>query len=707
MRQPASLLVAFSVICCPLTVTVKAQDQALQLGTPIERQLGSGETHTFNVRLQQNQFAELVVDQRGIDVVVRVLAPSGKTLGEFDSPNGDNGPENVSFLATTAGAYHVFVLPLNLNGAVSGKYEIKLVEVRQATEQELKTSKNLELVKAKGIALMGDVEQLIPELHTPATRIRAQMRAAQMLLDVDEKRATKYMNDAVAGVKELVASADPGAEQYGQDYSVITSLRSELVRMLATRDPEAALAFLYATSGLSNPYGNEREQNQQDRSMELMIATQLVAKDPKRTLEVARRDLKKGYSGDLVYTIESLRQKNPELAATLAAEVAAKLLNEKLLKNSQAGMVTAGLINLCNNIATRVQVTDSVAAQTAPLLSEQTCRELAQRAYDEAMSFQVVQNGPYNQEREAAWNLLNSLKSMGPNLDATVDGGVAAVEKRITELNNATNPYVETSQKLQQNLQSGSVDGAMETVQKAPEELRDQLYQEIASSVAAKGDMARAQQILNDNVRNVFQRRQTLRNIAEQEVYQQIARGKVEDALRAIAAVKTPRERANLLMQVVRQIGPGQKRANAINLLEQARTLIAPGVQAQDQEQMYALVQLARAFARYDVKRAFEILDPLVDQLNDLLVAARVLDGFGAQFYANDEFAFDGNNLANLVNEMSTALGALAVINFERAKLTSDRLRLPELRLHAYLDIAEQTIQASKTESVLQGGIRE
>jgi hypothetical protein len=174
---------------------------------------------------------------------------------------------------------------LNLNGAVSGKYEIKLVEVRQATEQELKTSKNLELVKAKGIALMGDVEQLIPELHTPATRIRAQMRAAQMLLDVDEKRATKYMNDAVAGVKELVASADPGAEQYGQDYSVITSLRSELVRMLATRDPEAALAFLYATSGLSNPYGNEREQNQQDRSMELMIATQLVAKDPKRTLK--------------------------------------------------------------------------------------------------------------------------------------------------------------------------------------------------------------------------------------------------------------------------------------------------------------------------------------------------------------------------------------------------------------------------------------
>jgi hypothetical protein len=38
-------------------------------------------------------------------------------------------------------------------------------------------------------------------------------------------------------------------------------------------------------------------------------------------------------------------------------------------------------------------------------------------------------------------------------------------------------------------------------------------------------------------------------------------------------------------------------------------------------------------------------------------------------------------------------IGAMALGNFERAKATSDRLRLPEVRLRAYLEIAQQTIR--------------
>jgi len=69
-------------------------------------------------------------------VVVRVASPEGKSLGEFDSPNGDNGPENVSFVAVTAGVYRVNVTLLNPDANTpNGKFEIRLVEVRQATEQ--------------------------------------------------------------------------------------------------------------------------------------------------------------------------------------------------------------------------------------------------------------------------------------------------------------------------------------------------------------------------------------------------------------------------------------------------------------------------------------------------------------------------------------------------------------------------------------------
>jgi len=41
-------------------------------------------------------------------------------------------------------------------------------------------------------------------------------------------------------------------------------------------------------------------------------------------------------------------------------------------------------------------------------------------------------------------------------------------------------------------------------------------------------------------------------------------------------------------------------------------------------------------------------------------------------------------------------LGSLALINFDRAKASSDKLRLPEVRLHVYLQIAQQTIKGEQ-----------
>jgi hypothetical protein len=265
-------------------------------------------------------------------------------------------------------------------------------------------------------------------------------------------------------------------------------------------------------------------------------------------------------------------------------------------------------------------------------------------------------------------------------------------------MNEASNPYQATVRQFQGNLQDNQApDAALESIQKAPEEIRQQLYMEFANNLAIKGEGARARQIINDNISNPFQRQQLMSNLQQQEIFQAMSRGKVDEALRTIANARTPRERANMLMPIIRQIGPGQKRAAALSFLEQARSLLAPGVQAQDQEQMNVLLELARAFSRYDSKRGFEILDPLVEQLNELCAAARTLEGFGLQNYDEDELNLqNGNPVANLATQLSATLGTLAITNFERARLTSDRLRLPELRLHAYLSIAQQTIQGSK-----------
>src|SRR5207245_2973303 len=115
-----------------------ATTSLLQPGMPIERTLAAGQSHSYTVNVEQGQLLQLVVDQRGIDVIVRVFSPAGRRLGEFDSPNGTDGPENVSVIANAAGVYRIDVLPLGQNESPApGRYEIKIVELRKATEEEL------------------------------------------------------------------------------------------------------------------------------------------------------------------------------------------------------------------------------------------------------------------------------------------------------------------------------------------------------------------------------------------------------------------------------------------------------------------------------------------------------------------------------------------------------------------------------------------
>src|SRR5262249_23710243 len=152
-----------------------------------------------------------------------------------------------------------------------------------------------------------------------------------------------------------------------------------------------------------------------------------------------------------------------------------------------------------------------------------------------------------------------------------------------------------------------------------------------------------------------YQRRQAFANVDQQDLSKSVSKGKIDDALRMIGGLKTPRERAAQIMQIANQIGPGQKRAVAMSLLEQAKSLLGSSPQAQDQDQMNALIEIARAFGKYDVKRSFEILDPLIDQVNDLCAAARTLEGFGPEYYdEDDELSLENaNSVGQVVTRIS------------------------------------------------------
>jgi hypothetical protein len=95
MGKLRALILASLFLSFPIALRANAQTASPQLerGIPVERQLAAGQVHEFTVGLEEDSFVQLVVEQRGIDVIVKVFNPKGRSLGDFDTPNGANqGP---------------------------------------------------------------------------------------------------------------------------------------------------------------------------------------------------------------------------------------------------------------------------------------------------------------------------------------------------------------------------------------------------------------------------------------------------------------------------------------------------------------------------------------------------------------------------------------------------------------------------------------
>jgi len=109
--------------------------RALEPNKPIVRDMAGGQTHTYLIQLEAGEYLHVVVDQRGIDVVVFLLSPDDASLAEIDSPSGTTGLEPVFWVTDTGGSYKLVVRALEKD-APAGKYEIKMDTPRSPTPQD-------------------------------------------------------------------------------------------------------------------------------------------------------------------------------------------------------------------------------------------------------------------------------------------------------------------------------------------------------------------------------------------------------------------------------------------------------------------------------------------------------------------------------------------------------------------------------------------
>jgi CHAT domain-containing protein/predicted negative regulator of RcsB-dependent stress response len=135
------LFLVLLILCFPLAASssgwprdVKAsvpELEAIELGKIIHARLAGAESQIYRLRLTTNQFIHLLIDQRGIDVVVTLIGPDNTKLLKIDSPNGSEGNEHLLAIAQSPGEYLVEVRALEKYARV-GEYTIKVDELRPA-----------------------------------------------------------------------------------------------------------------------------------------------------------------------------------------------------------------------------------------------------------------------------------------------------------------------------------------------------------------------------------------------------------------------------------------------------------------------------------------------------------------------------------------------------------------------------------------------
>jgi CHAT domain-containing protein len=171
--------------------------RVLASGQTLEREMTGAESHLYKFGLKADEFFQVRVEQKGVDVTLKLMDSSGQVLATMDSPNGKAGPETLSFVAEKSGSFVMEVSGLDAK-AVKGSYSVRREVSRTAVTMD-KRRVEVERLFVEGLA---------------ARNTEGQREVAK-----------KKLKEALAGWKEL-----------GDDY--LTALTTQQLTQLAEVPPE-------------------------------------------------------------------------------------------------------------------------------------------------------------------------------------------------------------------------------------------------------------------------------------------------------------------------------------------------------------------------------------------------------------------------------------------------------------------------------------
>jgi len=541
---------------------------------------------------------------------------------------------------------------------------LTLPSLAAAQEAAASATEDAKAVEKQALELVDTIAQGIPSLRNSGNRVYLMSAVADLLWTTDEKRARALFEIVKQEMVTAAADFDPSDQQSYNPLEILQQRRRECLDRLARRDPEMALSFLRATRLPPESTNNNRQAN--ETNLELHLAGLLVAKDPEQALRMGRETLRKGVSYPLISLLSQIAAKNKDLAQTLHKEIVDRLRTEDLTKNHGAAGATWNLLN----------------GFQPPQANEDTYRELV-----EILASLMLSAAPNTATRNSQ-NYYNQFHSLMPQLEKYAPARVALLRQWFQSAKRTVDPNTRMYQELNELNQRGTVDDMLALASKYGLEFQPQIYQQAAWKAMAGGDANRARQIVSEFVTDPVQRRQMLEQIDNQLIWNSVNESKIAEARQLLNKVKPVEQRVQILVNLATNVANKGDKRQALDLLAEAKTMLDSS--PANLGKLTAQLQLAQGYSSIDAQQSVALMQSVVVQMNQLVAAAVVLDGFENRYLQEGEWMKPGvTSLGNLVNSIEQNLGMLALRDAEGARSLSDQLERPEIRLMAQLEIAQ------------------
>ena len=607
---------------------------------------------------------------------------------------------------------------------------------QEPTPDAAKQQEEKAKLEAKATALL---EQIVSEsqgLKLPENRIRVQIVAGDLLWDRSAARARTFFADAASILANTMAQSDDSERR---DFGMLNALRRELVLSAARHDAELGYQLLRQTQPPADTSAGNRRRGgfPEVDNLEQTLLAVIAASDPKVAYQKAAEALDKGeYPASLNRVLSQLQTKDEEAFKKLSEKTLNRLSSENLLTSGQAVTVAMSLLRPGPQAATTSPSPSNnanVRRNNSKILTESAFHDLLNNAVSAALTATPRTNpgGGNSQGRgqrrrqgvtidggrvtfmepprnnasqqldpaQVAQNnarmLLRSLQGMLPQVDQYLPERGQAIRQKLTELGMGNS---DRSGMARLANQIRRVDGDSEVLataaSTAPPQLQSRLYEEAARRAVDEGNTDRALDLANNHL-DENRRASILQAIDFKKMTTTVSEAKLNEIRQKLAALPSDADRVKYLGDLVAATQKDNPKL-ALGFAEDARAIVTK--RASDYRDLDNQVRVAELFTLLDPKRSFEVLEPGIAHLNELLAAAQVLNGFEVQVFRDGELPLQGDSdLGRVVARFGLQLASLAKIDFERAQATADRFQFAEPRLMSKLSIVQGAFGVRQT----------